>query len=335
MALGEALARCPTLELVAADPVAVAAAWERDAARARGDRRRRRAARPGLACFALDGLRGLHGGSDELVLAAARRALDRPARLAAAPTRFCALAAALATRPPAHADRPRRARARTSRRCRSRCCARAAVTEPLVGTLERLGIATLGELAALGARRARRPLRAPPASRPTGSPAARTTRPARGRVEARCEESLELPESAGGPVLERALGRADRPPAGAPGAARAHAAGGDARRAPRRRRQLAQQRHLPRGARRARSGCASRSSRASRCCPRPRERADARRRALRAARRRAARAARPGARATAARGCARRSRRCAAPPEPTPRCASTGSSPTRASPSGA
>ena len=29
MALGEALARCPELELLAADPVAVAAAWER------------------------------------------------------------------------------------------------------------------------------------------------------------------------------------------------------------------------------------------------------------------------------------------------------------------
>ena len=29
MALGEALARCPTLELLRADPIAVAAAWER------------------------------------------------------------------------------------------------------------------------------------------------------------------------------------------------------------------------------------------------------------------------------------------------------------------
>ncbi|HXR28161.1 MAG TPA: hypothetical protein VN772_01190, partial [Solirubrobacteraceae bacterium] len=99
MALGEALARCPELELVAADPIAVAAAWEATLRTLEGVGAGVEPQRPGLVCFTLDGLRRLHGGSDELVLAAARRALDRPARLAAAPTRFCALAAALATRP--------------------------------------------------------------------------------------------------------------------------------------------------------------------------------------------------------------------------------------------
>ena len=80
MALGEALARCPALELVAADPIAVAAAWERTLRALEGIGAASSPQRPGLACFALDGLRGLHGGSEELVLAAARRALDRPAR---------------------------------------------------------------------------------------------------------------------------------------------------------------------------------------------------------------------------------------------------------------
>ena len=60
--LGEALARCPTLRLVAPDPAGVADAWERIARRAGGDRRgggvrppRRRLvrrARPARACTA-------------------------------------------------------------------------------------------------------------------------------------------------------------------------------------------------------------------------------------------------------------------------------------------
>ncbi|HEY1778420.1 MAG TPA: hypothetical protein VGG41_19845, partial [Solirubrobacteraceae bacterium] len=93
MALGEALARCPELELLAADPIAVAGAWEATLGTLEGIGAGVEPQRPGLVCFTLDGLRGLYGGSDELVLAATRRALDRPARLAAAPTRFCALAA--------------------------------------------------------------------------------------------------------------------------------------------------------------------------------------------------------------------------------------------------
>ena len=203
MALGEALARCPQLELLSADPIAVAAAWERTLRTLEGIGAGVEPQRPGLACFSLEGLRGLHGGSDALVLAAARRALDRPGRLAAAPTRFCALAGALATRPRRTLIVHDGARAHLAPlpvallRSRER-------TAPLVETLERLGIATLGELAALP--------RASLADR-FGAAGGEAHRLACGeddpprprRVETPLEESLELPEAAGGPALERAL----------------------------------------------------------------------------------------------------------------------------------
>jgi len=203
MALGEALARCPTLELLGADPIAVAAAWERTLRTLEGIGAGVEPTRPGLACFALDGLRGLHGGSDELVLLAARRALDRPARLAAAPTRFCALAGALATRPRRTLIVRDGAREHLAPlpvallRSRER-------TAPLVESLERLGIATLGELAAFP--------RASLADR-FGAAGIEAHRLACGeddpprprRTETPLRESLELPEATGGPALERAL----------------------------------------------------------------------------------------------------------------------------------
>ncbi|MGA2007890.1 MAG: hypothetical protein ABSH27_10070 [Solirubrobacteraceae bacterium] len=203
MALGEALARCPTLELLRADPIAVAAAWERTLSTLEGIGAGVEAARPGLACFSLDGLRGLYGGGDELVLVAARRALDRPARLAAAPTRFCALAAALAARPRRTLIIRESARAHLAPMpvalLRSR-----GHTAPLVGSLERLGIATLGELAAFP--------RASLADRfgAAGIEAHRLAcgeddPPSPRRVETPLRESLELPEATGGPALERAL----------------------------------------------------------------------------------------------------------------------------------
>jgi protein ImuB len=204
MALGEALARCPELELLAADPVAVAAAWERTLRTLEGIGAGVEPQRPGLACFSLDGLRGLYGGSDELVLAAARRALDRPARLAGAPTRFCALAAALATRPRRTLVVRGGAREHLAPLAVALLRSRS-VTEPLVATLERLGIATLGELAALP--------RASLADR-FGAAGIEAHRLACGeddpphprRVEMPLVESLELPESAGGQTLEHALG---------------------------------------------------------------------------------------------------------------------------------
>jgi protein ImuB len=203
MALGEALARCPTLELLGADPVAVAAAWERTLSTLESIGAGVEPQRPGLACFSLNGLRGLHGGSDELVLAAARRALDRPARLAAAPTRFCALAGALATRPRRTLIVREGAREHLASlpvallRSRER-------TASLVDSLERLGIATLGELAAFP--------RDSLADR-FGAAGIEAYRLACGeddpprprRIEIPLQESLELPEATGGPALERAL----------------------------------------------------------------------------------------------------------------------------------
>jgi protein ImuB len=203
MALGEGLARCPELELLGADPIAVAAAWERTLRTLEGIGAGVEPARPGLACFSLDGLRGLYGGSDELVLVAARRALDRPARLAAAPTRFCALAGALVTRPRRTLIVRESARAHLAPlpvallRSRER-------TAPLVDSLERLGIATLGELASFP--RAALADRFGTAGIEAHRLAGGEDDPPRPRqVETPLRESLELPEATGGPALEHAL----------------------------------------------------------------------------------------------------------------------------------
>jgi protein ImuB len=204
MALGEALARCPQLELVSADPLAVAAAWEQTLRALEEIGAAVESEHAGEAYFVSDGLRGIHGGSDALVLGAARRALSRPGRLAAAPTRFCALAAARAAR----ARRPLvvtgGAREYLAElpvgllRARDR-------TAPLVGTLERLGIATLGQLAGFS--------RAALADR-FGAAGVEAHRLARGeddpprprQVPEPLQERFELPESASGPALEYALG---------------------------------------------------------------------------------------------------------------------------------
>ena len=57
---------------------------------------------PGLAYFESDGLRGIHGTQEQTIAAAARAGRSvlgkRPVRIGAGPTRFCALAAALAVR---------------------------------------------------------------------------------------------------------------------------------------------------------------------------------------------------------------------------------------------
>lgn len=204
MQLAEALARCPALELVSADPLAVADAWDATLRALEQIGAGVESERPGIAFFALDGLRGIHGGSDELVLAAARRALDRPARIAAAQGRFCAHAAALLTRPRRttivrDGDREYLSRQPVSLlRCREQ-------TAPMVATLERLGIATLGELATMS--------RDALADR-FGLAGVEAHRLARGEdskprarvLEETLEESFELPEAAGGQTLEYALG---------------------------------------------------------------------------------------------------------------------------------
>jgi protein ImuB len=94
MRLGEALSRCPALALVPPDPVAVNDAWEDVLARLESVGAEVESGAPGLACFDARGLRRLHGGTLDGVVAATRAALRRPARIGAGPSRFCALAGA-------------------------------------------------------------------------------------------------------------------------------------------------------------------------------------------------------------------------------------------------
>jgi protein ImuB len=241
MRLGEALARCPRLTLVPADPAGVADSWERLLVRLESIGAAVEPERPGLVCFDARGLLRLHGGV-EGVLASARRALRVPARFGVAPSRFAAVAAATrarARRPEIVAGGPgslvggsgspaggpgklgRRvpsAAANTRDRDRDRDRARAylaplpvsllrsrpALAE-LPEALERLGVKTLGELAEQPA--------AALADRfgkagllahqlANGGDSALSTRPAREFVR----ETLELPEAASGLQLERGLG---------------------------------------------------------------------------------------------------------------------------------
>jgi protein ImuB len=152
MALGEALARCPELVLVSPDPVRVAESWEAVVRSLESVGAAVEAERPGVAYFETDGLRGIHG-SDDGAIAAARRALERPARIGGGPTRFCALAGALAVRSrrPLILDGPPGQEARHWLAARPvGLLGYRAETEALLEPLARLGVRTLGELAGLG-----------------------------------------------------------------------------------------------------------------------------------------------------------------------------------------
>ncbi len=159
MALGEALARCPELVLVAPDPVGVAEAWEGILCGLEAIGAAVESERAGLGYFTADGLRGLHG-TDTATIAAAQRAArgagrsaaggGLPARVGAGPTRFCALACALATRSKrpfvvSECDAPRWLAGRSIALLGHR-----RETETLVASLDRLGVRTLGELVRLG-----------------------------------------------------------------------------------------------------------------------------------------------------------------------------------------
>ncbi|HYI19416.1 MAG TPA: hypothetical protein VD836_11940 [Solirubrobacteraceae bacterium] len=210
--LGEALARCPSLRLVAPDPAGVADEWDRVLAALEGIGAGVESERAGVACFDASGLLKLHGGLDG-VLTVTRRALrGAPARLGVAPSRFAAVAAASRARP----RRPEVTPGARQRRPRDSLAAYLAPlpiallgsrteTAGLPGPLERFGIRTLGELAALP--------RAALADRfGAAGPLARDL--ARGRdtplvprcAAERLEEALELPESGSGTQLEHALG---------------------------------------------------------------------------------------------------------------------------------
>ena len=230
MRLGEAMSRCPSLRLVPPDPEGVRSLWSVVLDRLEGIGAELESDHAGAAFFVAAGLEGIHGGDLAGVLAAARRALGAGARFGAAPSRFAAHAAALQAR-------PRRARrmggepalgaALGARRASAARALDAAVVEesavrdflaPLpVGllrtrpelqalpeVLERLGIRTLGELAALPSRAV---------AERFGHPGLLALDLSRGRdipLEPRrpCEpvvERLDLPEAASGQQLERAL----------------------------------------------------------------------------------------------------------------------------------
>ena len=168
--LGEALARCPTLRLVAPDPAGVADAWDAHVRALEGIGAAVEPGPPGTAWFGA-------GGSEDAARRHARRrprpprarALERrPVRLGAAPSRFAALAAA------------GRARARRAEVTPLAAAALAAYLAPLPvslllsrpevamlpDALERFGIAHARRAGQAAARRARRPLRA---RRPAGA----------------------------------------------------------------------------------------------------------------------------------------------------------------------
>ncbi len=223
MALGEALSRCPKLALVPPDPERAEEAWEATLARLEGIGAAVESRYAGEAFFAVDGLRPLAGGTAEGVLRRTLRAIGGPARLGAGPTRLAAYAAALAM--PARRGRRRRYPAGAATRSGFAIVAEDGMRRFLAplpvgllhrrlpdawqrvtipATLERLGIRTLGELAALPddavadrfgepglvAMRMARGVEAP--LRP---------RPAREDIA----ECMELPEAASGQQLERTV----------------------------------------------------------------------------------------------------------------------------------
>jgi protein ImuB len=157
--------------------------------------------RSGEAFFAVDGLRGIHGGGSAGVLAAARQAvaaagrgaLEAPVRVATGPTRFAAFVAATGWRRPVPI---------AALRIRLGVAEREA--EELLTALERLGIATLEALSRLS------PDQVADRFGPLGLRALRLARgedePLRPRIpHEELAEEIELPEGTAGRQLDRAL----------------------------------------------------------------------------------------------------------------------------------
>jgi protein ImuB len=160
--------------------------------------------RPGEAFFAVDGLRGIHGGDSAGVLAAARRALGGGPRIGTAPTRFASFAAAWkrTSVPPSRLHVFLAPISTAILPLRLDAPGREA--EQLVLTLERLGVDTLQDLSRISADRV--------ADRfgPLGLRARRLARgedePLRPRPPHEpLAEQIELPEGTAGGQLERAL----------------------------------------------------------------------------------------------------------------------------------
>jgi protein ImuB len=222
MRLGEALARCPELALVPPDPERAEAAWEEALRRLEAIGAAVEPGRPGEAFFEAAGLRGLWGGSLEGVLRRARKAVGPSVRLGAGQTRLCAYAAARRSRPrrapvivpeaitraflaplPVGLLRDRFLSDRAAPGGGAEEAARICSAD-LPQKLERLGVNTLGQLAALpdeaiADRFGEAGLQALRMARGAGEP----LRPRRTQEE--LVERLELPEAISGPQLERGL----------------------------------------------------------------------------------------------------------------------------------
>jgi protein ImuB len=191
-------------ELGFADPVEASELTERLLCRLERTGAAVESGRPGEAFFTLDGLRGLYGGKRAGVLVAARQAAEMEVRIGVAPTRFVAHAAAQreAIVPPSAAGDFLAALPVSTLAGRLELPPREAGS--LIETMRRLGIETLGALAALPVARV--------ADR-FGPPGLLALRLARGedsplrprRPHEELAEEVELPEGAAGGQLEHAL----------------------------------------------------------------------------------------------------------------------------------
>ena len=202
--VGEALARCPDLRLLPADPEATREYWNAVLDRLESLGAAVESDDPGVAFFESRGLERLHGGHLEGVLAAVRRSSPPSVRLGAAPSRFAAYAVAVHARRRSAGIVPQGAlRAFLAPLPVALLRSRAGLEE-LPEMLERLGVRTLGELGALPASAM---------SERFGHPGLLALELAQGLdtpLEPRRPlepvlERLTLPEAALGPQLERGL----------------------------------------------------------------------------------------------------------------------------------
>jgi protein ImuB len=149
--------------------------------------------RSGEAFFAVDGLRGLYGGSTAGVLAAVRQAVGEEMEIGAGPTRFAAFLTATGWSRPAPVEA-----------LRTRLGVSDREVSDLIEALERLGIETLPAFARLSPDQI--------ADR-FGALGLQALRLCRGEEEALCPrtpheelaEEIELPEGTAGRQLDRAL----------------------------------------------------------------------------------------------------------------------------------
>lgn len=207
MPLGEALARCPALGLLPADPLGVAEAWEAVLSSLEGVGAAVESRAPGIAFFGADGLLRLHRGLPGVIEAVRRSGRGgRPARIGVGPSRFCSMAAAFAAR-------PRRGAVVVQEREAARWLSSQSIdllrfreqTADLVTPLHRLGIRTLGAVRRLGPgamadRFGRAGVLAHDLAGGWDAPLLPRS------VPERLEESMELREADSGPSLERVLG---------------------------------------------------------------------------------------------------------------------------------